>query len=752
MNDMASHAATPPRPSPSGDDTAALQHRQWNSARLLSRGLGGIEAILAGGQIERTPWLAVAFAGGITAWFALPTLWHWLALVTAMAGLATIVFLAAGWGQRFPYLRQSLVFAFLAIAAGCLTVWARSEIVGALPIERPIVGIFEGKVISAEEQSALGRTRLVIATREPQSGRAIRVRINLDRSLGTLDTHPGGIIRIRARLMPPAPPMLPGGYDFARSAWFSGLAATGTALGPAVQVAQPESTVTLGDLRAWLSATSMKQLPDSRGGVAAALLTGDRGGISESDAQAMRDAGLAHLLSISGLHVSAVIGAAYLIALRLLALWPWLALRVRLPVVAAGMGALAGIGYTLLTGSEVPTVRSCFAALLVLTAVALGREALSLRMLALAALFVMTLWPEAVIGPSFQMSFGAVLAIVALSGSDPVRRWFQPREEGWGAKIARHLGMILLTGVVIELTLMPIGFFHFHRAGAYGAMANVIAIPLTTIVVMPALALAVIFDQIGAGGPFWWIAGKALSLMLALAHWVASRPGAVTMIPSMGSGAFFLFLGGGLWLALFKGRARLLGLVPAAFGAIMLTMLRPPDILVSGDGHYVGIVESGGKNLLILRDSQSSFVTDNLREHAGMSGQPQLIRDWENARCSADFCTVLLERGGRQWAVLIARSRDNAPERALAAACGFSDIVIADRRLPRSCQPRWLKADRRMLNQTGGIAIDLANHSIKTVAETQGQHGWWRLPISDRPAPISSALTNLSTATGTPAH
>src|SRR5690606_37689655 len=133
----------------------------------------------------------------------------------------------------------------------------------------------------------------------------------------------------------------------------------------------------------------------SVGGIAATLVSGDRGGIAEQDAQAMRDAGLAHLLSISGLHVGAVIGAAYLIAVKLLALWPWLALRVRMPIVGSAIGALAGIGYTLLTGAEVPTVRSCVGAVLVLLALALGREALSLRILATAAFVVLLLWPEA---------------------------------------------------------------------------------------------------------------------------------------------------------------------------------------------------------------------------------------------------------------------------------------------------------------------------------------------------------------------
>ena len=154
----------------------------------------------------------------------------------------------------------------------------------------------------------------------------------------------------------------------------------------------------------------------------------------------MRDAGLTHLLSISGLHVSAVIACVYLLALRLLALWPWLTLRIRLPLVAAACGAGAGIGYTLLTGAEVPTVRSCLGSLLVLGALALGREPLSLRMVAAAAFAVMLLWPEAVVSPGFQMSFAAVVAIVALQ---ILKSAYALERGGAGGEIKREMALIM---------------------------------------------------------------------------------------------------------------------------------------------------------------------------------------------------------------------------------------------------------------------------------------------------------------------
>jgi len=527
-------------------------------------------------------------------------------------------------------------------------------------------------------------------------------------------------------LMPPASPMLPGGYDFARAAWFQGYAATGSAQGP-VEVVEPADTgAPLASLQRTLSEHVRGELGGSAGAIAAAFASGDRGAITEADEVAMRDSGLTHLLSISGLHVSAVIAAAYFLAIKLLALWPWLALRVRLPVIAAGVGALVGIFYTLLTGAEVPTVRSCVGAVLVLGALTLGREPLSLRMVAVGAFFVLLLWPESLIGPSFQLSFSAVIAIVTLHSSAPVRAFLAPREESWLVRQGRSLVMLLGTGFVIEFTLMPIVLFHFHRAGFYGALANVVAIPLVTFVSMPLIALALFLDLIGLGAPVWWLAGQSLDFMLWIAHFTASQPGAVKMMPQMSRLTFALFVGGLLWLALWRGRTRLLGLVPASLATLMLLATPIPDLLISGDGRHVGIAGEGDR-LLMLRNTRSEFTRDNLTELAGFSGEPLPLEEWPGARCTADFCAIGLRRDGREWHVLMSRSRNYVELDDLARACAESDIVVSDRGLPRTCRPRWFKADRRTLAETGGLSIVLSYPpKVTAVADSQGEHGWWR--------------------------
>jgi len=712
-------------PEPRGSGVA-VQQIPWRRQRHLSRVLPEIERFLANSGFDRGPWAAVAFACGIAAWFNLDNIWQWSGLgafCLAIAASGAVLFRRSG---NFPFFRQALIVLPLLIGIGCATVWTKSELTGERAIDRPKVVWLTAKVLERQEQPAHERVRLVLATRKPDSDEPTRIRVNLPDNLDDPHVTVSAVVRLRARLMPPASPMLPGGYDFARTAWFKGLSATGTVIAPVQIITAGRETAGIRRLQARLSAHVRSKLDGSRGGIAATLASGDRGAIEKADAQAMRDAGLAHLLSISGLHVSAVIAATYLIAIRLLGLWPWLALRVRLPVVAAGAAALAGIGYTLLTGAQVPTVRSCVGAVLVLIAIAMGREALSLRMLAVAAGVVLLLWPESLMGPSFQMSFAAVMTLIALSTSATIRKFLAPREERWVVRMGRNVGMLFLTGLAIELALMPIGLYHFHRAGVYGAFANVIAIPLTTLVVMPLIALALMLDVVGAGAPVWWLADKAIGALIGLAHWVSSTPGAVTIMPAMGSANFALFLSGGVWLALWQSRIRYLGLLPATFGAVGLALLQPPDILVSGDGRHIGITGEATSELLVLRNTRSDFVRDNLTELAGMSGNMRLISAWDGAVCSPDFCAVELNRRGRDWNVLIARSHDHVPERALAAACDRSDIVIADRWLPRSCRPVWLKIDKRMLRQTGGVTIDLNRQRLRTVAQGQGQHGWWR--------------------------
>lgn len=563
------------------------------------------------------------------------------------------------------------------------------------------------------------RVRIAVA---PGSNLPPIVRVNLATKDVPAGLAPGAVIALRARLMPPAPPAVPGAYDFVRVAWFDSLGATGRGFAP-VRVLSPGASSS--DLRARLTAHIQSRIEGSAGGVAASLVTGDRGAISEADNEALRRSGLAHLLSVSGLHVTAVVGATMLLMLRLLALSPTLALRWPLPVIAAGAAGVTAVCYTLLAGAEVPTVRSCIAALLVLAAMMLGRQAITLRLVAFGALVVLLLWPEAVMGPSFQMSFAAVTSIVALYDSRRVRGWFERREEGWDRRVARAIGSLLLTGLVVEIALTPIAFFHFHKSGIYGALANIVGIPLTTFVVMPLEAAGLFFDLFGLGAPFWWGAQQGLYALLWIAHTAASAPGALTMLPGMGGGAFALMAAGGLWIALWKTRARFVGVLPAIVGAIWALATPTPDLLITGDGRHLALRMPQGE-MALLRDRAGDYVRDTMAENSGVDAELPALSAQPGVRCSPDLCVAQVERGGRQWRIAATRSGYFVPWTEMIALCGTVDIIVSDRRLPPQCAPRWLKLDRVTLATSGELAIGLAHGDVRSVRRPDASHPWRR--------------------------
>lgn len=459
-------------------------------------------------------------------------------------------------------------------------------------------------------------------------------------------------------------------------------------------------------------------------GIAIALVTGDQNGVGEADAEAMRRSGLTHLLSVSGLHIAAVVGFVVILTLRLLALFPAIALRTNLVLIAAAAAAAAGIGYTALTGMQVPTIRSCIAALLVLAGIALGRDALSLRLIAVGALAILLGRPESLAGASFQMSFAAVTAIVALHSTQCSRRWFGRSDEGFGRRVMRGIGALIVTGLVVELALVPLALFHFHRAGLYGAAANVVAIPLTTFVIMPLEAMALLFDSIGLGAGLWWLTERSILLLLTLAHSVAAAKGAIVALPSMPIWAFALIVAGGLWLALWRGRIRHVGWAAATIGLLGAIAQPKPDILVTGDGRHVALLGPRGVPAL-LRDRSGDYIRDTLGEASGFDGNPELLDLQSFGRCSRDSCVAVVTRDGRSWRLLATRSRNLLEWRPFIAACESSEIVISDRRLPPQCRPRWLKLDRLALGKSGGLTITLGSSArVQTVAQRIGQHPW----------------------------
>jgi competence protein ComEC len=298
--------------------------------------------------------------------------------------------------------------------------------------------------------------------------------------------------------------------------------------------------------------------------------------------------------------------------------------------------------------------------------------------------------------------------------------------------MVRGLASLLLTGVVVEAALMPIAVYHFHKAGLYGAAANIVAIPLTTFVVMPLEAAALLLDGVGWGGPIWWATDLALRLLLAIAHSVAAAPGSSLALPSMPSAAFALMVAGGLWLALWRTRWRRLGLLPLAIGAAWAWLTPPPDILVTGDGRHMAVRIGGG--LALLRDRSGDYTRDMLAENGGVE-TALLLTEQTGARCTRDACAVDLETHGQRWRVLATRSSYRLDRAELTAACARADVVVSERRLPGACRPRWLKLDASILRRTGGVAITFRTGQVIT-ARREGDAHPWLVAALVKPPPV----------------
>jgi competence protein ComEC len=446
-------------------------------------------------------------------------------------------------------------------------------------------------------------------------------------------------------------------------------------------------------------------------------------GIPDEDAEAMRNSGLAHLLSVSGLHLTAVVGAVMLLTLKILALSPALALRFRLVVFAAAAGALAGIAYTLLTGAEVPTVRACIAAILVLLGIALGRDALTLRLVATAALVVLLLWPESLPGPSFQMSFAAIVAIVVLHDAPPVRRLLERREEGLPAKLGRGL-------------LGPRPHRPRRRAGADPDRLVPFppGRPLRRRRQHPRHSAHHLPDHAGRGARLaarprrprraFLVAGRQglVAAPLARPH---HRRRAGRRRPAAGDADRRL-------------RARRRG---RAVAVPVADALADPRRGAGGGGSAVGARHAGARHPRHRRRQPcraqhpgrprhpapraGDYVRDTLAEASGSRAEPLELEGLPNALCSADLCFADVAGSGRSWRILATRSDRFVPVAALARACAEADIAVSDRRLPAPCRPRWLKADRAFLERSGGLAVTLgAAPVVATVAAQQGHHPW----------------------------
>jgi competence protein ComEC len=694
----------------------------------------GCEAFLADERPNWPGWLAVALGLGIAVYFALPAEPPlWLGAAMAASGFLLLI------GFRRVPLAMLAAAALVTAAIGFSLAQGRTWTVAAPQLQDPIrFAHVTGRLAGVEPfPNAIRATLDQVAIAElPAAATPRRIQVKIFKGWETLKL--GDRIDLLAHLQPPSPPVAPGAFDFRRQAYFQKLGATGFALGAARIVEaggeaglQERFRLWMDRLRASIGQRIAGLEPEAAGAMTRALTVGDQTALSKADTEAMRISGLAHLLSISGLHIGMAAGLFFVGLRQLLALIPALALNFPIKKWSAAAAILAAGFYALLAGATVPTQRSFVMIAIVFVAVLVDRSPFSFRMVAWAAIVVLLLQPEALTGASFQMSFFAVLGLIAVFEAlrPQLTRWRGTRalETDWFGRVSNALrgagfwlATTMLTSVVATLMTAPFAMYHFDRISTYGVIANLVAVPLTGFWVMPMGMVALLLMPFGLDAPFWHLAARGCDGILWIAHTVAAWPHAVLVTRAMPIAALIAIALGLVALCLLRSRARVAGLVPVLGGLATLFFVTTPDLLVGGDAKLLAVKnEAGDYHLSSLRASKLAAETWLRRNGQAEAVSFPAPEDAALPFFACDGAGCIYRRAGKTVALTFNGE-------ALREDCANADLVVSLVPIRRGCRDA-VTVDRFDLWRGGTHAIriepDGALH-IETVAATLGDRPW----------------------------
>jgi len=672
-------------------------------------------------------WLPVMLATGIGVYFALPFEPPTL-IARCLGGAGLLVVVAALLTEES--FAQAVMAGIAALLIGFGSAKLRSDLVAA-PVLGHRIGPVEmvGRVEFAQAHGKGERAVIALESVARNYGQPMpaHIRVSFRDDGGLL--VPGARVAFKAVLLPPPAPAAPGDYDFARAAWFESLGAVGYAYGPP-ELLEPAAPAGFSGrmvgmvqhLRWRMSRRIHEMLPGSTGAIASAIITGDRGGISDADESALRDAGLAHVLAIAGLHM-ALVGMGLFWAVRaILAAIPRLALVYPIKKWAA-IAALMGAGfYLVISGAAAATTRAFIMLAMMLLAILFDRPALSMRSLALAATIILLSRPESLIEPGFQMSFAAVASLIA------VAEWEQRRARAANAlpvrfaHLRRYLHGIAVTSFVGSLATMPYAAFHFDRSTHYAVLGNLGAMPIMGFVAMPAAALSVIAMPFGLDAWPLHVMGWGIDAMLGVGRYVSHLPGAVAIVSAWPVRALVLVSAGGLWIAFWRPRWRWLGLVPLTAGLVMALVIVPPDLFVARDGRTAALRGPDGK-LYLLRQAADDYSAD---EWLKRDGDARVAADAigtarDSIRCDEWSCIAHTRNGHTVAAVLRAD--------ALAEDCARADIVLSAIPTRHACIGPKLVIDRFDVARNGAYALWLGKRlRVETAEKDRGERPWSAKP------------------------
>ncbi|MGR3484695.1 MAG: ComEC/Rec2 family competence protein [Paracoccaceae bacterium] len=649
-------------------------------------------------------WAPVCLGLGVVAWFGLKAEPGANLYVAALC-LATAFAVAARWagdGARLALIAMALVL------AGGLVAALRAHAVAGPVLDFRLYGPVEGRVV-AVDRSASGAVRITLdrvrlsdlpAERTP---RRVRLSLHGGTAWGA-EPVAGERVAATAHMSPPPGPTEPHGYDFQRAAWFDGLGAIGYARTPMVRV-RPADGARIAAVRGRISAALRDRLPAREGGVAAAILVGDRAYIDPADAEALRHSNLAHLLAISGLHMGLLAGLVLQGTRGALTLYPRAFHHWPIKRIAAVLALVAATAYLLLSGGSVATRRAWIMVVVMLVAILVGRRAISLRSVALAAMIVLILTPEEITRPGFQMSFAATAALVV--GFDLLRS--APRAPPWASGA---LG-VFLTSFIAGLATAPIAAAHFGVVSHYGLLANVLTVPLMGSVVMPGAILAAVGAPVGLEGPGLWAMEWGLRWILAVARVVSDWPGAISLLPAPPPGVLATIGAGLCALLLARGWGRATCLPFLATAAFAWGTVDRPGLLVADSGMLAGVMTPDGRAVTHARGA--GFVAGSWLENDGDAVDQAAAA--ARAPLEVRARTFALPMGeATLWLLRGTRAVEGF-------ACAPGDIVVSGERLPPlGCDS--FDVDR--LRGTGALSIEATRQgpTIRTAAEAAGRRMW----------------------------
>ncbi|NRA29480.1 MAG: ComEC family competence protein [Parvularculaceae bacterium] len=611
----------------------------------------------AGRFILLAPWIMGA---GILCWLGLAARPPW-SLLAAASGVA-----ALGWliGLQKGRVVLALVCRALALFGGGMALIAlRTAMVDAPTV--PLGGV-TGELVGTLERVEWREDdqRYTIAPERLASldGDVLPRRVRIVWRGDPAAVAPGDRVALRMHVDRPPGPVLPGGYDFSRHMYFLGIGGSGYAFEPPRILERSGRGAPIEALREKIADRVQRRIDGPAGALTAALITGKRERIPEDTVHALRDAGLAHLLAISGLHMGLVCGFVFWAARYLLTRSERLTLAMPVKKWAAAIALLSGAIYLALSGAAWSAQRAYIMAAVMFGAILFDRQGLSLRNVAVAALIILVWRPEAIASPGFQMSFAAVALLIASYAALEERRVVH-RDGTRTGRVIRSLGGLFSTSLLAGLATGPFAAFHFGRVATFGLLGNMLAMPVVTIAVMPALVLAMFLMPIGLDGPVLLLVGAGLRVVISIAQWTSSLPGAVRFIPQIGVLSILLFSVGLMVLTMLRARWRLGGLIMMACAALLVPSGPHADVFISRDLRNVAVVSDGRAELAVLSARRDRFSVEAWIQALGQDPETMPLHELSN--CDEGSCF------GPEGQVAIVPGREG-----LRAVCARVDVVI----------------------------------------------------------------------------